>query len=109
MVVYIMETLCGTQVCSTDVSRTVALLDDELEKWRNRPLGQKPYLVLDARYEKAHPEPERPAEICIVMKRLAIGLKQVHKPRRVILNRQCFIQSLRFRDSVPEVESQSND
>src|SRR5690606_8938336 len=27
-------------------------LDEELEKWRNRPLGEYKYLVLDARYEK---------------------------------------------------------
>ena len=29
-----------------------ALLDEELAAWRNRPLGEIPYLILDARYEK---------------------------------------------------------
>jgi putative transposase len=48
----IMETLCGTQVSSSQVSRATALLDDELEKWRCRPLEEIPYLILDARYEK---------------------------------------------------------
>jgi putative transposase len=37
---------------STQVSRAAALLDDELEAWRTRELGQVRYLVLDARYEK---------------------------------------------------------
>src|SRR5207342_1314866 len=34
------------------VSRAVQSLDDELAKWRERPLGEFPYLLLDARYEK---------------------------------------------------------
>jgi len=37
---------------STQVSRATALLDEELEAWRNRPLGEISYLLLDARYEK---------------------------------------------------------
>ncbi|MEN6534719.1 MAG: IS256 family transposase [Bryobacteraceae bacterium] len=48
----VMEQLCGLNVCSSEVSRAAKLLDEELEKWRCRPLGQFPYLVLDARYEK---------------------------------------------------------
>jgi transposase-like protein len=47
----VMETLCGLEVTSTEVSRCANLLDEELEKWRTRPLGHCPYLVLDARYE----------------------------------------------------------
>ena len=38
---------------STQVSRATKLLDDELEAWRNRPLGEICYLIVDARYEKA--------------------------------------------------------
>ena len=37
---------------STQVSRAAKLLDDELAAWRNRPLGEIKYLILDARYEK---------------------------------------------------------
>lgn len=44
--------LCGLDVTSTQVSRAAALLDEELEVWRNRPLAQVEYLILDARYEK---------------------------------------------------------
>ena len=48
----ITETLCGLEVSSTQVSRCAALLDEELEKFRSRPLGAFPYVFLDARYEK---------------------------------------------------------
>lgn len=48
----VMEQLCGREVTSAQVSRTVRLLDDELSAWRSRPLGEIPYLLLDARYEK---------------------------------------------------------
>jgi transposase-like protein len=44
--------LCGLDVSSSQVSRTAALLDEELTQWRNRPLGRTPYLLVDARYEK---------------------------------------------------------
>jgi len=37
---------------STQVSRAAKLLDEELEAWRTRPLGEIRYLMLDARYEK---------------------------------------------------------
>lgn len=48
----IVEELCGTAVSSTQVSDCAKLLDAELQKWRDRPLGSCPYLVFDARYEK---------------------------------------------------------
>lgn len=48
----VLEKMCGLSVSSTQVSRVAALLDEELEKWRNRPLADYPYLVLDAHYEK---------------------------------------------------------
>ena len=47
----IVEELCGREISSSTVSRLAARLDEELEKWRERPLGEVPYLVLDARYE----------------------------------------------------------
>jgi transposase-like protein len=37
---------------SSQVSRAAALLDEELAAWRDRPLGEISYLILDARYEK---------------------------------------------------------
>jgi transposase-like protein len=44
--------LCGLEVSSSQVSRAAKLLDEELEAWRNRPLEQIEYLIVDARYEK---------------------------------------------------------
>ena len=48
----ITEQLCGTAVSSAQVSRAAALLDEVLEAWRQRPLGEVRVLYLDARYEK---------------------------------------------------------
>jgi transposase-like protein len=48
----VLEKLCGCQISSTQVSRVAKLLDEEVIQWNTRPLGQIPYLVLDARYEK---------------------------------------------------------
>lgn len=48
----ITEKLCGFHVTSTQVSRAAKLLDEELEAWRTRELGECPYVALDARYEK---------------------------------------------------------
>jgi transposase-like protein len=48
----ITEQLCGVSMSSTQVSHAAALLDDELEKWRNRPLGEYLYLFVDAYYEQ---------------------------------------------------------
>ena len=44
--------LCGLDVSSSQVSRAAALLDEELQSWRTRPLDKTPYVLLDARYEK---------------------------------------------------------
>jgi len=46
------EKLCGIQVSASQVSRAAQQLDDELQAWRNRPIGEVIYLYLDARYEK---------------------------------------------------------
>lgn len=48
----ITEELCGFAVSSTQVSQATALLDEQFEGWRNRPLGRYRYLWLDAHYEK---------------------------------------------------------
>jgi len=48
----IVEQLCGSGVSSSTVSRAAAALDESLQAWRDRPLGEMIYLFLDARYEK---------------------------------------------------------
>jgi putative transposase len=47
----IVHELCGHEVSSSTVSRLTTQLDAELQRWRKRPLGDVPYLILDARYE----------------------------------------------------------
>lgn len=48
----VLEKMCGLSISSTQVSRVAQILDEQLDKWRNRALGRYPYLVLDAHYEK---------------------------------------------------------
>jgi transposase-like protein len=48
----VMAELGLENVSSSQVSRAMATLDTELDHWRSRPLGEVPYLILDARYEK---------------------------------------------------------
>lgn len=53
----ICEELFGGSVSHETVSRYAARLDEELEPWRTRPLEDAyPYLMVDARYEKARVE-----------------------------------------------------
>lgn len=47
----IVHELCGHEVSSSTVSRLTTQLDEELQRWRERPLSDVPYLILDARYE----------------------------------------------------------
>jgi putative transposase len=48
----ITEELCGVEVSAMQVSRATAQLDEVLQQWRERPLGEITYLYVDARYEK---------------------------------------------------------
>ncbi len=48
----VLEKLCGLEISSSQVSNASKLLDEELAKWRNRPIGRIQFLQLDARYEK---------------------------------------------------------
>jgi putative transposase len=48
----IMEQMCGFEVSSGQVSNLNKQLDGEFEKWRNRPLPEIAYLIIDATYYK---------------------------------------------------------
>lgn len=48
----ITEQLCGVNINSSAVSQAASQLDSELAKWRERPLGNYPFLFLDAYYEQ---------------------------------------------------------
>ena len=51
----ILEKLVGHGISSSSVSKATAELDETLQAWRHRSLNAQPtpYLILDARYEKA--------------------------------------------------------
>src|SRR3954470_9681657 len=67
----ITERLCGLEVTTAQVSRAAEALDAELEKWRSRPLGETPYLILDARYE--HVRHGGQVRSCAVLVAIGIG------------------------------------
>jgi putative transposase len=50
----VLEEMAGFEVSATTVSRSMAELDEEIARWRGRPLDEHeyPYLIIDARYEK---------------------------------------------------------
>jgi putative transposase len=66
----ITEQLCGIEVSSTQVSQAAALLDEQLQAWRERPLGRCPYLYLDAHYEKVR----QSGQVCDAAVLKAIGV-----------------------------------
>ena len=99
----VLETLCGTSISSTEVSRVAAQLDPLLEQWRIRPPDPMRYLFMDARYEKVRGGGA--VRSCAVL--MAIGIREVDG-RRVILGTSVslseaevhwrgFLQSLRER------------
>jgi transposase-like protein len=53
-VITVLQALLGPEVAisSTQVSRAAEQLDSGLAAWRERPLGETPYVLLDARYER---------------------------------------------------------
>lgn len=53
-VITVLQSLLGPEVSvsSTQVSRAAETLDAGLQAWRERPLGETPYVFLDARYER---------------------------------------------------------
>ena len=74
----IVEELCGSSVSSSQVSRAAGLLDEKLEAWRQRPLGEMVYLYLDARYEKVRQDGQiRDAAVLIATAVDPIGHRQV--------------------------------
>ena len=74
----ITQELCGLDVSSSQVSRAAELLDEELEAWRERPLGTVPYVILDARYEKVrHGGSVRDCAVLVAIGVLANGQRSV--------------------------------
>lgn len=74
----ITEQLCGFEVSSSQVSQAAAQLDEQLQAWRERPLGETAYLWLDARYEKVRQDGQvRDAAVLIAMGTNLEGKREV--------------------------------
>jgi transposase-like protein len=71
----VMEKLCGFSISSTEVSNANKLLDEELSKWRNRPLKNYRYLFLDAEYEKVRQD----GQVMDCATLVAIGIDELGK------------------------------
>jgi transposase-like protein len=82
----IVEQLCGLEISSTQVSRLTAELDEELEKWRNRPLPEIAHLIIDASYYKVRLD--GCVRDCAVL--IAIGVRR-SDGKRMILGISCAI------------------
>jgi len=81
----IVETMCGFTISATQVSEASKMLDLELIKWRNRPIGCIKALVLDAMYEKVRIDGA--VVSCAVL--IASGIRQ--DGRRTILGLSAMI------------------
>jgi len=74
----VLEKMCGLEFSSADVSRATQALDQELERWRNRPVNQVEYLTLDARYENVRVDGSvRSCSVLIATGVLANGRRSV--------------------------------
>lgn len=98
----IIEKMCGVEVSSMQVSRATKQLDEILQKWRERPLGEIRYLFLDARYEKVRESSQiRDAAVLIATgvspegERQVLGVSVSLSEHRV--HWRDFLQSLRDR------------
>jgi transposase-like protein len=80
-VIEVLQRLVGPEISisSTQVSRATETLDAGLKQWRERPLGETPYVFLDARYERVRQNGE--IVDCAVL--VAVGITADGK-RRVL-------------------------
>ena len=71
----ITEELCGVNITSSAVSQAASQLDSELAKWRERPLGEYPFLYLDAYYEQVRED----GHVCDLAVLSAVGINPAGK------------------------------
>jgi transposase-like protein len=71
----ITEQLCGVSITSSAVSQAASQLDSELAKWRERPLGEYPFLYLDAYYEQVRED----GHVCDLAVLSAVGVNPAGK------------------------------
>jgi len=82
----ILETMCGLSISSSQVSNLSAELDEEFEKWRNRPLPEMSHMILDANYHNVRQNGS--VRDCATL--IVIGIKR-SDGKRMILGVSCAI------------------
>jgi len=80
---HITEELCGKEISSSQVSRFAQVLDEEVQKFKERPLGKYRYVYFDADYEKIRYEGS--VRSLAVLK--AVGINE--EGRREVLGISC--------------------
>jgi len=74
----ITEQLCGMSISSSTVSQAAMQLDTELAKWRERSLGEYPFLFLDAYYEQVREDGQvRHLAILVAVGITPIGKREI--------------------------------
>lgn len=74
----ITEQLCGVSISSSAVSQAATQLDGELAKWRERPLGEYPFLFLDAYDEQVREDGQiRHLAILVAVGVTLIGKREI--------------------------------
>lgn len=96
----VLQEMCGLEISSTQVSRVSALLDEELEKWRKRPLGEFKMLILDARYEKVRIDST--VRSCAVL--IAIGINAEGKRSVLGLSAKLSEAEVHWRDFLASLQ-----
>lgn len=71
----ITEQLCGVEISSSAVSQAASQLDRELAQWRERSLGQYPFVFLDAYYEQVRED----GHVCDLAVLSAMGINPAGK------------------------------
>lgn len=115
----ITEQLCGVEISAMQVSRATAQLDEVLQEWRERPLGEITYLYVDARYEKVREAGQvRDAAVLVASGITPTGERQVlgasvslseheaHSPRGCFAMESISEEFKRSRDEWPEIGDQ---
>jgi transposase-like protein len=98
----ILETICDFEISTTEVARATKELDEELQKWRERPLDKIASLYIDATYVKVRDNGSvRSAALLI-----AIGIRESDN-KRMILGVSCAISEaeVHWREFLQELKN----
>lgn len=76
----VIDSLCGLNISSTQVSNLTSEIDEELTQWRNRPLPPIEHLILDATYLKVRVD----SCVCDCAVLIAVGISRTTGKRMIL-------------------------